>query len=206
MFIAVSGSQGSGKSTILKELKQVRLTDPNDNYPQQVKVVERKTSRSILTDWNVTLQEVNDNHDLTIKFQDEILLRKYNDEAVAANSQELWFTERTYADLFTYALVSLGKDNTYSDWLDDYYKRCMRFQQQYDHVYYLKAGYFNVVGDGVRGAGKHYSRMVDLVMLDYTEQMTQGSKFDIIRTPDIDERVAIISTRSVYEWEKRQKR
>lgn len=186
-IVAISGSQGSGKSTILKELENAGFS-----------CVDRKTSRSILTDWGVTLQEVNNNPELTIKFQDEIIERKHHDETITmlSSASPLWFTERTYADLFTYALVSLGKDNRYTEWLSEYYKKCMLYQQSYGLVYYLRAGFFNVVSDGVRGAGRHYSRMVDLTMLDFTQQMTHNSRLNIIETPDISERVSIILTQA----------
>ena len=108
MLIAISGSQGSGKSTTLAAIKE-----------RGYNTIERKTSRSILEEWDVTLQEVNNNPKLTIKFQNEITKRKYADELSAAMSDELWFTERTHSDLFTYALVSLGKYNQYSDWLNE---------------------------------------------------------------------------------------
>jgi predicted ATPase len=181
MLAAISGSQGSGKSTIIKALQD-----------RGMKCTTRKTSRSILTDWNVTLEDVNNDFDLTIKFQEEIIRRKFNDEQEAAHSQDLWFTERTYADLFTYALVTLGKDNRFSDWLREYYTSCMRLQQSYDLVYYLKAGKFTIEHDGVRGSSEHYSRMVDLVMSDFTNQMTHNSILTMIDTPNLDQRINII--------------
>lgn len=188
MLVAISGSQGSGKSTILNEIKKLGYN-----------TIERKTSRSILEEWGVTLQEVNENPTLTTKFQDEIIARKNADEALALfaarplKSEVLFFTERTYADLFTYSLVSLGVHNTYSKWLDEYYEKCMRYNQSYGLVYYLRAGQFNVVHDGVRGSNKHYSRMVDLTMLDFTKQMTHNSKLTVIETPDLEQRVNIIT-------------
>lgn len=185
MLIAISGSQGSGKTTILNKLKE-----------QGFKTVERKTSRSILSEWNVTLQEVNNSRDLTLQFQDEIIKRKVQDEREAVHSDELWFTERTYADLFTYALISLGKDNENSEYLNSYYKTCLGYQQAYSHVFYLRAGLFTVEHDGVRGSNRHYSRMADLIMKDYTEQITLNSDFTIIETPDLSERVDIISVQS----------
>lgn len=186
MLVAVSGSQGSGKSTIIKKIKKVG----------QYKTVERKTSRSILDDWGVSLQEVNNKPELTMQFQDEISKRKFEDEQHAIESFDLWFTERTHADLFTYALVSLGKDNRYSDWLSNYYQTCMRYNQKYELVYYLRAGHFNIEHDGVRGSNVHYSRMVDLTMLDATQQMVHSSKLTIIETPDLTQRVSIIIAQS----------
>ncbi len=186
MLVAISGSQGSGKSTIIQEIKKMGFN-----------VIERKTSRSILDEWNVTLQEVNNNHELTIKFQEEITKRKFEDEQHAMRDQDLWFTERTHADLFAYALVSLGKDNDYSKWLDDYYTTCMSYNQHYGAVFYLRAGMFNVVHDDVRGSNMHYSRMVDVTMLDITQQMVHNSKLTVIETADLLQRVNIITLQSV---------
>lgn len=185
MLVAISGSQGSGKSTILDEIRKL-------GFP----TVDRKTSRSILSDWGVTLSEVNNDPELTIKFQDEIINRKFDDERHAIYSSDLWFTERTHADLFTYALVSLGKDNDFSDWLNGYYIRCMEHNQHYAAVYYLRAGQFNVVHDGTRGSNVHYSRMVDLTMLDVTQQMIHTSKLTVVETPDLTQRVNMIVTQS----------
>lgn len=183
MLLAVSGSQGAGKTTVLNELA-------NAGY----KVIERKTSRSILSDWGVTLAEVNNNHDLTIKFQDEILARKLEDESFAVNSHDVWFTERTFTDLFVYALVALGKDNEYNEWLNGYYEKCKAAQGLYGAVFYLQAGHFQPVNDGVRGINQHYSTMVDLVMSHYTGLMTPRHNMCIISTPHVGERVSIIES------------
>ena len=69
----------------------------------------------------------------------------------------------------------------------------MEYNQIYKLVYYLRAGQFGVVHDGVRGSNHHYSRMVDLTMLDFTSQMTHSSRLSIIETPDLEQRVNIIT-------------
>lgn len=177
-LFSVAGSQGTGKSTLLSAL----------NVP----TIERKTSRSILSDWGVTLSEVNNNRELTVKFQDEILARKIADEAEAVSSSTISFTERTYADLFVYALVAIGKDNEYSDWLDAYYQKCCEAQSSYDRIFYLTGGHFQPVYDGVRGINKHYSVMVDMLMSEYTKRMDVGAGLVVINTPDLNKRVTII--------------
>lgn len=183
MLFAVAGSQGSGKSTLLRALADAGY-----------RCTTRKTSRSILSDWNVSLAEVNSNPELTIRFQDEILNRKYQDELDAVKSNDVWFTERTYADLFTYALIALGKDNQYSDWLDQYYTKCALYTAQYHDIFYLAGGLFPVEHDGVRGSNAHYGRMVDTVMLDITKQMTAKltNKVHVITAVDLDRRVSIL--------------
>lgn len=194
MLVAISGSQGSGKSWILNEIEK-----------EGFNVIKRKTARSILLDWGVTLNDVDDNMELRVKLQDEISKRKYEDEMDASESKSLYFTERTHADLFTYALVSIGKNNDYQSWLNEYYKKCITYNQQlYRLVYYLRAGYFNVVHDNVRGSNIHYSRMVDLIMLDITKQMVHTSKLTVIETPDLEQRVNIITEQSSqFHWEKK---
>lgn len=185
MLISISGSQGSGKSTIIAKLAELGYG-----------IVSRKTSRSILTDWGYTLDQVNENNELTCKFQDEILKRKFADDFKAnhADSNQVVVTERSFADLWTYALVAMGHNNSYSDWLDEYYRKCMAAQQIYDKVYYLRAGHFVPAHDGVRGSNRHYSRMVDLTMIDYFSQMTQPTKQCVIETPNFDDRVAILTS------------
>ena len=174
MLFAISGSQGSGKTTIINALKE-------RGYP----IVERKTSRSILDDWGVTLSQVNNDRELTVRFQDRILTRKMEDEKEAVEDvSRIWFTERTYADLFTYALIAIGKDNEYSDWMDEYFKDCAQQQSNYNANFYLPAGKFQLEHDGVRGSNRHYSRMVDITMKDVLHRMTQetGYDYDTLKT------------------------
>ena len=186
MLVAISGSQGAGKSTVLNRLKELGHN-----------IVSRKTSRSILEDWGVTLEQVNNNRDLTLRFQDEIIARKHIDESHAFESDELWFTERTYADLFTYALVSLGKDNVNSEWLNSYYESCESYQQSYSKVFYIEAGLFDIEHDGVRGSNHHYSTMVDLVMWKYTWLMSPNARsLYKVNSADLDDRVEFILDRT----------
>lgn len=183
MLVAIAGSQGCGKTTVIDALKKKGFS-----------TVERKTSRSILADWGVSLSDVNNNPDLTLKFQREILARKFDDERAAlAESTGPVITERTYIDLATYSLVSLGKDNHHSEWLNDYILECAKHQQTYDLVFYMKAGHFSIEHDGVRGSNHYYSRMVDLTMFDLTQQFTSPTRMIVIDTPLLEQRIAIIS-------------
>lgn len=176
-LIAVAGSQGTGKSTLIDALPYAKIT--------------RKTSRSILSDWGVSLSEVNNNRELTVRFQDEILARKLADEAEAVDSPDVYFTERTFADLFVYALVAIGKDNEYSDWLDDYYTRCVAAQWRYHKVFFLTGGHFQPVNDGVRAINRHYSWMVDAAMQHYTTAMCT-KHLQIIDKPDMQYRIDVV--------------
>lgn len=182
MLVAVSGSQGSGKTTVLNELVKLGYH-----------VIERKTSRSIQKDWGYTLEEINSNKNLTMKFQQEILKRKWDDEYVYVNKEPLAFTERTYADLFTYALLVLGKEPSCSDFLDDYFEQCKIAQAGYTKVFMLTAGLFPVEWDVNRAsANSHYCKLVDRTLMELTEEMAPTSfdpTIEIIKTGDLEKRV-----------------
>lgn len=181
MLVAVGGSQGSGKSTIL-----TALNDKGYN------VIGRKTSRSILSDWNVTLQEVNSSKPLAKEFQEEILARKIIDDLTDSNS--IIFTERTPIDLAVYTVMTFGNDNNYSDWIDDYINRCVALSQQYDHIFYIPSGQFKIEQDGTRGINKYYSKVVDYSMKQLYQENVEPSKFTQIGVTPVSERINTIIT------------
>ena len=156
-------------------------------------VIERKTARSILDEWGVSLDTVNASFDLKLAFQDELVRRKYNDELEATLSPEIFFTERTFSDLFTYSLISFGQYNKYDEWLDKYFETCKTYCHAYEHVFYIESKFFdNIKEDGVRSINRHYSRLMDRTMLDITQQMVYDDKITIIETANLTERVDII--------------
>lgn len=183
MLYAIAGSQGCGKTTTLNRLK----ADYGYN------VVERKASRSIQAEWGYTLEQINADPELTVKFQYEILSRKQKDDVASQQTPGVWLTERSAGDFITYALVVLGKEPQCSDFLDEYFLQCQEVQKIYDKVFYLTAGHFSVEKDVHRAsANQHYCRLIDLAMLDFTKQITDPSKLVIINTPNLHERVRII--------------
>lgn len=194
MLFAVSGSGGSGKTSVLSILRDMGYN-----------TIERKTSRSILQDWNVTLLEVNSNPELTMKFQKEIIARKWDDEAEARESNEIWFTERSYLDLVAYSTVILGHRNELSDWVDTYVEECIVKHHSYDAVFFLKAGHFNVVHDGVRGSNSYYSTLVDLFLEHMLVQHTLPGTYVPVLTPVLTHRVQLISNIVDALWNKQQK-
>jgi len=183
MLIAIAGSQGSGKTTVIQQLK-------SQGYP----VIERKTARSILMDWGYTLDAVNADFDLKQVFQDELVTRKFNDELEASRSEDIIFTERTFSDLFTYALISFGQYNKYDDWVNRYFDKCHTNCEIYSHVFYLQAMFSaDIENDGVRSTNQHYSQMVDNTMLSNTHRMVNINDITIINEDNIETRIDIIS-------------
>lgn len=202
MLIAISGAQGSGKTTLIEELKKEL------GYSS----VERKTSRSILEEWNVDLSEVYDDMELFTKFQDEILLRKKRDELKSINrtiinaqgsiEENVILTERTFMDLAAYACAIIGNKNKYSDWLTRYITSCIEAQGMYEMVFYLKSGIFPVVCDGIRPSNIFYSQMIDMVMYDLTKKYTLSDALTTIDVGDMKLRTIIVKSAIMRSWQR----
>ena len=178
-LIAISGSQGQGKTTILSSLGE-------EGY----KIVSHKTSRSILNEWGYTLNEVHKSPELTKKFQDEILVRHHLNNIDAINSDDLFFTERSYADIFTYTMFALGSFNEYNNWLNEYYEKCREGQRLYDAVIRLGGRTFNVSDDGVRSVNIHFTNAVDMVLEYYIKDF--GTPVLNVTVPNHNKRMDII--------------
>lgn len=159
MLYAISGTQGSGKTTILNELKK-----------QNYNVIGRKTSRSVLLDWNITLDDIYNNHDLMKRFQDELLKRKIHDELEKISSKDIWFTDRSYVDLLAYSAVVLGYNDNNKDWLDEYYQICRKHQMQYTKVFYIEPLPF-ITRDGIRGTSIVYNAVIDMIIKGFLSKI-----------------------------------
>lgn len=164
MLIAISGSQATGKSTLIKELQT-----------RGYNTLQHQTARSLLKEWNISLQEINRDPQLTLNFQNEIILNKFHSEYRIATSADVWFVERSYADSFAYLVSSIGRLNQYDEQINQYYIQCEEYQQIYDCVFYLKGGIFSIENDGIRNINKHYAQMVDGFMEHHTERMSRNS-------------------------------
>lgn len=193
MIVAISGSQGAGKTTLINALRS--------HYGDRVKVLERKTARSILSEWDITLDDVYTDNNLMKRFQEALVSRKQQDEldCLKEDPNAIWIVERTYADLFAYTTVYAGKQNSMSDWLDNYYLACASGQAIYDYVFYLKGGLFPIHDDGVRPKNEHYGEMVDMFLKHKTQEMLPSSTpFIEIKRADLSDRVTIVVNELSY--------
>ena len=185
MIFAIAGSQGCGKTTVLQELKA-----------RGYNVVERKTARSILDDWEVTLDEVNTDIQLKMKFQEELFQRKISDDLQHVDDDAIWFTERTFVDLFGYTVMNIGQYNECSEFLDNYHIVVTKAQNHLDGVFHLLGGLFDVQEDGVRSVNQHYSTAIDLTFRHFTQTMTSSPVYEL-EMKDLNERVAFIEQKAL---------
>lgn len=184
MLISISGSQGSGKSTIIRSMC--------DSADYDIQMVERKTVRSVLSDWNTTLDEVFNSIDGICDFQSELLKRKQIDDNTAHNMDGLWVTERTCIDLLAYTTAYIGKYNDRSNWLDEYAKQCIDAQSNYNQTIFIQGGLFPISDDGVRPINGIYMNMIDGFMEQYTK--STAIEFNMITTSNHEQRMQEIAT------------
>lgn len=177
-LITISGAQGQGKTTILTSLAELGYN-----------VVSHKTSRSILDEWGYTLAEVNEDLELKKKFQDEIIERHYQTNLEAASSPDLYFSERSFADVFSYTILTLGPFNEYSSWLDDYYRKCKEYQKIYDAVLLIGGRDDSVENDGVRSVNAGFRTVFNLILDHYTDDFTDRDRIWRVYSPDHTERM-----------------
>jgi predicted ATPase len=181
-LVAICGSQGQGKSTVLASLQEMGYTV---SFP--------KTSRSILEEWGVTLEKVNKDPGLKMQFQEEIIFKHYEHNEEFINSEEVVFTERSFADIFVYTVLSLGPFNEFSEWLDNYYDKCKQAQKIYDNIFKLEGRVDNVEADGVRSVNRHFTQSVDTLLRYYLDDF--GVNVNIIDDPDHETRI-----KTIDEW------
>lgn len=186
-MIAISASQGQGKSTVLNSLQKLGYN-----------VSTHKTSREILQKWNYSLEEVNSFPKLNYNFQLEVIRNhRANDIKCKLNETTYrlgpTFQERSYADIFSYTMLSMGSYNSYSKFIDEYYDQCKKYQQDYTCVIYLTGRKdYTPENDGVRSINKQYAKCVDILIKQYIQEFDNGNVL-YVDTPSHDERIKIIT-------------
>lgn len=180
MIIGISGSQGRGKSFLIKEMKK-----------RGHHTIDSSTTRSVLKDYNVTLDEANKNLSLKKEIQREVLNRHSSLIEEYSKSNNVILIERTFADIFVYTLLSFGLFNEHDEWINAYYTKCKEAQQYIDQVIYLTGRDYTPENDGVRSTNKFMAKAVDGLIEHYSYDMS-GTKCITLTEPSIDGRVELL--------------
>ena len=183
MIIAISGTQGQGKTFILKHLEDIGYN-----------VLYNTTARDTLNIMDMTLTEVYSMPDAAQEFQNKILETQSKINIKHANSDTILFTERSFADIFTYAMFALGNINTYDKWLAEYYEKCVTLQKQYNSIIFLSGREFIPEDDGVRSTNAEFGKCVDIIAEHYASNMSKksGVPYNHISLPEVNDRISSI--------------
>ena len=139
-LVSVSGAAGTGKSTLLDNLKY--------------QVNDFRVARAVLRHFNMDLYDILKDPKKTMEFQDEILHWKVaNDSSLHEDNEVEWtFVERCPADFYAFAKTWKHRFNSeeYNDWLRQYKEECFNAMRYYDVAILIPPGHFAHVDDGVR--------------------------------------------------------
>lgn len=89
-----------------------------------------------------------------------------------ANTSEVVFIERSYADIFSYGLCVLGPQNGYSEWLNQFYEKCKEEQSKFSAAIYLTGREYVPESDGVRSTNLHYTDLIDTSIKRYLSRFS----------------------------------
>ena len=181
MLIAILGSQGVGKSTLLNQLAMHDYTV--DSY---------KVSRSVQKEMGYqSLSEAVETFSQMRDFQENVIQRKYSHDlqlSLNAASKDVVLVERSFYDILAYAELwteHFAESNSIvSSWLDGYKQACIQYQREiYDGLILVEPNsHITFENDPERACEKTQKR-IDLRLKElcsYTEvPILHISEFDL---------------------------
>lgn len=145
-LIAISGTHGSGKSTLIKELSSVKYYVPafleQFSDTPSLYIDDFKVSRTVQAQFGMTLAEAEQDIDTLIRFQEAIIEQKLNhDEKLKERPEDFVIVERSLLDVFTYASIWCQNNREqlaqHLHWYTEYHSRCLKGQMIYDGVVFV---------------------------------------------------------------------
>lgn len=154
--VAISGAQGTGKSTTIEVLK--------DSFHR--KVDDFKASRSVMNSMGTSISDFSKNPQKMMEFQEQLLCAKIQNDSKLkvkhkrnpfSNRTPVVIVERSLIDLAAYAIewTRTEEVDAYSihQWCGNYVDRCLLFNKElYSRTFLLPIGKFDMVDDGVRAS------------------------------------------------------
>lgn len=147
-IIAISGTHGSGKSTLISSLASVKYQIPQTLGAgiQQLSIYidDFKVSRSVQADFGVTLAEAEKDLPTLKRFQEEIIKRKYeHDSELKHRPEDVVIVERSGIDILVYCALWFQKNlicgiDNYK-WFNTYKLQVFNLQKIYDGVVFVPA-------------------------------------------------------------------
>ena len=186
MLIAISGSQGVGKTTLLQHLSKGNYT-----------VDTFKVSRAVQKEMGYSsLCSAVDTFEKMKKFQENIILRKFeHDSRLIENiGDKIVFTERSFIDVLAYAELWCThfpkmKSST-SNWLCGFKEACFNFQNIYSGLVLIEPNdSIRFEDDPERGAVET-QRQIDRRLKELSGYLNIPVQF--IDVHDINERVQVV--------------
>jgi hypothetical protein len=183
MIIALSGSQGCGKSTTAKGIIE--------KFPEY-SIIGENNAREVMKEFGTTsLANIYADIPLTMEFQDRILDRKHEQELEFHDTPDIFIAERSYIDLLAYSTVVVGPFNKYSRWLDEYTKKCIALNQGYATTLFMLRPFsdMDIQNDTVRSTNKTFAIGMEGLMLSLFSELLSPEDYTPIGEKSIESRI-----------------
>lgn len=190
MLFGVSGTHGTGKSTLLRAL----LLEGAKVFPSMY-WHQTSLSRDVQTQLGISLDDFIGNSSLMIRFQEEVMTNLiFRDFALTLPTAiGPSMVERTPVDLLTYAAMWLQKNgdmDNYADWFELYTARCVDAMRRYTGIIVIEPS-IPFVAEAQRASGDTRDECASSLLkhLDALNKPEHEVQVLIISSSDMDVRV-----------------
>ena len=173
--IAFTGSEGSGKTTLINALADLL------QVPKTVNFV-----RDALKDMGLTTPPAFDtDKELTKTFQHWLLQKRSIHEKFIFSP---FLADRSSIDMFAYTLSHLAREDDMQDFLDSYLKDCVAYaKDMYEFHFFIPSGRIPLVNDGLRNTQRYNARLMHYIMLGMLQD--QAIPFHTIQSLALGDRI-----------------
>lgn len=151
--IAFTGSEGSGKTTLINTLADILQVPKTVNFVRDaVKDMGLDKPPAFGTD-----------KELTKTFQYWLLQKRSIHEKFLFSP---FLADRSSIDMFAYTLSHLAREDDMQHFLNEYYHQCVEYaKSMYEFHFFIPSGRIPLVEDGVRNTQPFNARLMHYIML-----------------------------------------
>jgi nicotinamide riboside kinase len=156
--IAFTGSEGSGKTTLINALADVLQVAKTTN-------VVREAVKEMGLDKPPAFGT---NKQLTMDFQSWLLKKRMVREKFIL---EPFLADRSSIDMFSYTLSHLAREDDMQHFLNEYYIQCIDYARtMYEFHFFVPSGRIPLVADGLRNTQPNNARLMHFIMLGMLQE------------------------------------
>jgi nicotinamide riboside kinase len=173
--IAFTGSEGSGKTTLINALADIL------QVPKTVNFV-----RSAMKDMGLEKPPAfGTDKELTKAFQHWLLNKRAVHEKFLLSP---FLADRSSIDMFAYTLSHLAREDDMQDFLNQYCQACVEYaKSMYEFHFFIPSGRIPLIDDGLRNAQQFNARLMHYIMLGMLQD--QAIPFHTIQSISLDDRI-----------------
>ncbi len=156
--IAFTGSEGSGKTTLINSLADILKVEKTVNVVRDaIKDMGLEKPPAFGTDKK-----------LTMEFQSWLLQKRAIMEKFLLQP---FLADRSSVDMFAYTLSHLAREDDMQDFLDSFYQKCIDYaKSMYEFHFFVPSGRIPMVADGLRNTQVNNARLMHFIMLGILQE------------------------------------